>query len=1170
MAAKGTIGGKIVLEGEKSYRDALKGIKTEQAELRSEMKLCQSTFQDNQNSLEALQQKYEILTRQIDSQTQKVEVYKTAIENYSGRQEEAAKKAAELQTAIAKAEQEMGKMSDSSEDSSEAMEQQARHIEELKKQLSDAEKNYDSAGQKIASYQTNLNNAQADLVSMERELEKTGQYMKEAEDSTDGCAKSIDELGKEVQESSEEAVNFGDVMKANLAGNLIADGIKGLGELFKSLTQETIEAAQAAAAYADEIGTLSVQTGVATDTLQALTYAEELMDVSVSTVTSSMARNIRSMNSAKEGTEEYADAYKKLGITVTDVMTGELRDSETVFWEVVDALGKIENATERDAVAMQLFGRSAQQLNTLVDQGSEGFAKFKQEAYDAGYILEEDAFNALLDTSDAMERVSKKTDALKRNIGAELAPQITRLSETAGNAIEKMDDELVDLASGGIEALTTGIEWLVDNSELVIAGITGITAATVYHSAVAPLIGTVTAAWEAYKVKTEGATVAQWLLNAAQNASPTGLLITGIVGLTAALTTYAVVMGDACGAVDETTVRTKELVKQSKELTEEHAKSAVERDANRKSMEAEATSCKNLVADLKELQSKTKLTSDEQAKQSMIVEQLNQAMPELNLAIDEQTGKINMSIEALEDNVEAMMALGRAEAARKDLDEITEEHWEAEKKLTELREQMKEQQERINEAQEKYNESLERTNELYGAGMADDTSGMAEYEALMRAKAAQEELQQQIDATQSSMEGLETKYANTMDYISDTEAIAEAASATNELGNSAAAAGGQMVTMSADMRQALTDMQADLTKSLDASLSIFDEFKQQAEVSKEELLTNMQSQIEGMQNWADNLTELADKGISQGLLKKLADMGPESAGYVQAFLEMTDEELQKANDLYAESLVIPSDVSEQIMTAYQEAGGNAIEGFTKGITENAESVAESTAKMGTDALLSLNETLKIKSPSKETEESGKNFDDGFVTGVSGNKGEVVDTVKELGADVVTTFNDELQQKKFYDIGTNVTEGIKEGILAGKENLLEEVRKMCTEIVRTTNAELEINSPSKKAEWSGEMYGEGMKGGIISSMADINSVVADSLPDSSVLAAAGVVSAQVAEGVGIYEKMSRMVELIEGYLPELVALAKKEIVLNNGMLVGELAPEYDRELGSRAVQKERYN
>ena len=77
--AKGTIGGRIVLEGESKYRAAIKNIKTEQTELRSEMRLCQSTFKDNQNSLEALQTKYGILEKQVDSQTRKVEIYQKAM-----------------------------------------------------------------------------------------------------------------------------------------------------------------------------------------------------------------------------------------------------------------------------------------------------------------------------------------------------------------------------------------------------------------------------------------------------------------------------------------------------------------------------------------------------------------------------------------------------------------------------------------------------------------------------------------------------------------------------------------------------------------------------------------------------------------------------------------------------------------------------------------------------------------------------------------------------------------------------------------------------------------------------------------------------------------------------------------------------------------------------------
>jgi len=81
-------------------------------------------------------------------------------------------------------------------------------------------------------------------------------------------------------------------------------------------------------------------------------------------------------------------------------------------------------------------------------------------------------------------------------------------------------------------------------------------------------------------------------------------------------------------------------------------------------MEAEAVVCQQLVEELKELQAKTSLTADEQSRQTDIISQLNGVMPELNLAIDEQTGLLNMNIEALEGNVEALMALSRAEAAK--------------------------------------------------------------------------------------------------------------------------------------------------------------------------------------------------------------------------------------------------------------------------------------------------------------------------------------------------------------------------------------------------------------------------------------------------------------------------------------------------------------------------
>ena len=237
----GKIGGKIVLEGESQYRAALKGIKTDQSELRSEMKLCQTTFRENQNSLEALQKKHEILAKQVTLQAEKTEVYRQAMDAASKMQDTAAHKIEELNTALNSARKEMEEMSNNSDTTSEALEAQSKLVSELTKKLGDAETNYDYAGNKVKYYQTTLNNAEAELQEMHREMDKTEAYMQEAENSTDHCAASIDEYGNEVVEASKETSVFGDVLKANLVSDAIKTGIKALADGIKEISTAAVE-----------------------------------------------------------------------------------------------------------------------------------------------------------------------------------------------------------------------------------------------------------------------------------------------------------------------------------------------------------------------------------------------------------------------------------------------------------------------------------------------------------------------------------------------------------------------------------------------------------------------------------------------------------------------------------------------------------------------------------------------------------------------------------------------------------------------------------------------------------------------------------------------------------------------------------------------------------------
>lgn len=1233
MAEKGTIGGKIVLEGEKQYREALKAIKSDQAELRSEMKLCQTTFQGNQNSLEALNKKYEILTKQIDSQSQKIDVYKKAITDYTDKQEKAAGKISDLKKELEKAEEQMQALSESSDDTTEAAENQAKVIEDLKKKLADAEKNYDSAGQKITSYQTNLNNAQADMVSMEKELENTGKYMKEAENATDQCATSIDEYGNETEDATNKTSIFGDVLKANLASEVIIDGVKKLANGIKQVAEAATEAgsefeasmSQVAATMgmtAEEINSgsedykkladaakecgkttkysaseagealnylalagydvnksvetlpkvldlaaaggmeLAYASDLVTDSMAALNmetkdldkYIDEMAKTSQKSNTSiaqlgeatlvcagtvtMTGQELETMNAelgilanngikGAEGgtklrnillslaapTETAESAIENLNLRISDSQ-GNMRDLNDIMIDMNAALSEM-SSTERTNIINKIFNKTdISAVNYLLKGSGEEFANLTMELQEcqgaakdmadtmnnnlkgkvtilksaleglgisAYEVFDEDMKMAVEGATNAVGRLQKSID--QGDLGVSLNKMSKALGEFCENALEVGEEAL--------PGVIDGFTWILENGDLVVSCLAAIMAGQIEMAVAPKIINACNAAWEAYQLVTQGAATWQEVLNVSMAANPAGLLLTAVTALTAGVAAYVLINKDNLFVTDEVTKATREQVEESKRLNEQYASSISGRETERQNMEIEAASCKKLVGELKDLSNKTSLTSQEQARMQLIVEQLNQAMPELNLAIDEQTGKLNMSVKALEDNVDAMMALARAEAAREDMAEIAKDQYEAEKHLADLREQMVAQQEAITEAQENYNKAVQENAAIWDESMSNDY-----YDKVIAAQEAQAELQNQIDATEESIRGFTAEYEQTMNYISDTEAQVAAAQATSELGDAAEAAGGQMVTMSAEMRTALTEMQTDLTESLTNGMDIFSEFTEQAAISKDKLLENMKSQIDGMKDWADNLEALADRGISQGLMAKLANMGPEGAAYVQAFIDMTDEELQKANDMYAESLSLPGEVSEQIMTSYMEAGGMVIEGFTSGIDENKDSAAEKVNELGEEVIDTFEETLKINSPSKVTQEDAAFFVSGFVLGVTDNKKNAILTVDTFGGEIIQTFRDKLKDSVFYDIGQNVTAGIQSGIESGKSGVIQSVKEMCTEIVSAAKKELEINSPSKKFDYMGDMSAKGYIGGWQREMANIDAIIAESLPETA--------------------------------------------------------------------------
>ncbi len=190
------------------------------------------------------------------------------------------------------------------------------------------------------------------------------------------------------------------------------------------------------AKWADDMNTMSKVYHIGTGELQKYSAAAELVDVDVETIAKSHTKLEKSMASAAKGTGANADAFAKLGIDVTNA-DGSLREGDEVWQETIAALGQMTNETERDALAMQLMGKSAAELNPLIEDGGETYAnlantlaKYDLDFIDQDTINKANQFNDSLDTIKAVGMVAFQQ--LGTTLAAYLAPAMEKVVDLVG------------------------------------------------------------------------------------------------------------------------------------------------------------------------------------------------------------------------------------------------------------------------------------------------------------------------------------------------------------------------------------------------------------------------------------------------------------------------------------------------------------------------------------------------------------------------------------------------------------------------------------------------------------------------------------------------------------------------------------------------------------------
>lgn len=324
-------------------------------------------------------------------------------------------------------------------------------MKQVAEDANDALARGDISQEQYASLQAEIVKTESALSNLEGEAEDSGDALEETGDEAEEAGFDMEAFGEAAEVAGEVAVAALEavVVAAAAVGTAVVGAMVEAGSALTNATMNT-------SALADELLTLEKTTGLSTDTLQELNYASELLDVSTETVTGSITKLTRTMGSAMDGSSSASEKFEQLGISITDA-DGNMRDAESVFWDAVDALGQIDNETERDATAMELFGKSAKELNPLIEAGSDAFRDLAEEAHDIGYVMDGETLDAFGALDDNMQRMKNTSQALEQSFGQVLLPLLTDMS---GDAVSLMGEfsGAISKTGGDIDQIASIIE----------------------------------------------------------------------------------------------------------------------------------------------------------------------------------------------------------------------------------------------------------------------------------------------------------------------------------------------------------------------------------------------------------------------------------------------------------------------------------------------------------------------------------------------------------------------------------------------------------------------------------------------------------------------------------------------------------------------------------------
>ena len=271
---------------------------------------------------------------------------------------------------------------------------------------------------------------------------------------TQNANNSLKDFGDKTEQSGSKFGNFISKAKKLVVGGAIAAGIGKATSALKDGIDKTLE-------HTDAVDKASQKLGISSKAYQEWDHVLSQNGVNISSMKGGMKTLVNQMSAAAGGSASASEAFKKLGLSVTD-NNGKLKDQETMMNEAMDALAGMKDGTERAKLATTLFGKAGSELAPVLNSGKDGIADLKKEANDLGLVMSDKTIKSGVQLGDTIENIKASASAMGMELMSKLLPHIQKLADFIIAHMPEIKKTVSDVMNGVKKVWNENLKPVVD------------------------------------------------------------------------------------------------------------------------------------------------------------------------------------------------------------------------------------------------------------------------------------------------------------------------------------------------------------------------------------------------------------------------------------------------------------------------------------------------------------------------------------------------------------------------------------------------------------------------------------------------------------------------------------------------------------------------------------